>query len=118
MAMAKRHADDLAEGPRGNRHHWLALAPSDTRYDLYASDLSGYDLERYDGSAEDIISAAMVWLVNRAPGRAAVTPRKVVEALPRFLDELAQLRSDWRNREPWRDILACAKRVSASLVTD
>ena len=32
MAMAKRHADELSGGAEEDRHHWLALVPSDTRY--------------------------------------------------------------------------------------
>ena len=58
----------------------------------------------------------MAWLVSRLPEPIPVTPREVIEALPEFAGELARVRANWRDREPWHEIVLCAKRVSASLI--
>ncbi len=116
MAMAKRHADELAGKPKAESHRWLALVPRHHDYKLYVSDLGGFDLEPYDGSPEDIVAASMGWLSERASPPVPVSPRRVAECLPHFQSALARLRAEWYGREAWSSVIGCARETLAALV--
>jgi hypothetical protein len=100
VAMAQRFAPNGAEN-----HDWLLLVPRGSEYVRFLSDLAGFDPKQHDGNVETIVPAVMSWLVTRPDAIRVPTPSEVLEALPRFHTEKAQLNEAWKGQTPWSDIV-------------
>lgn len=105
MAMALA-MEDLAED-----HSWAVLVPEGHVYLAFVSDLSGFDLLRYDGRPESVVSRTMRWLSTRPDAQALdSTPDDVVAALPAFREQKRALEKKWHGELPWGRLLELAVR--------
>ncbi len=94
MAMALRFMDPASE------HDWLVLVPNGHSYNRFASDLSAFDPATHDGSPSSVVVAVMSWLATRRDAIAPVTPREVLELLPRFQSRRRDLDATWGGYPP------------------
>jgi hypothetical protein len=94
-------------------HEWMALAPEGARYDEYASDLAGFDLERHDGSVPGVVTKVSGWLLTRPAAVASdLTPRDIVTALPSFTQARDDLVGEWLGGSPpWAAIVRLAREL-------
>jgi hypothetical protein len=110
IAMARRFA-----GP-APRHDWLVLVPRGHAYLRFVSDLAAYDPAVYDvGSIEGATVAVIAWLATRENAVAPITPREVLDALPKFRQKRQALAADWHQNPPWPDVVMAAIGVAKTL---
>jgi hypothetical protein len=93
----------------GQKHEWLALALSDTESGRYVSDLLGFDLARYDGTAAELVSKVMSFLLAKEEAAGDLTPIDVVQALPLFEDQVREARVAWFGDTHWPTLLRVAE---------
>ena len=104
----------LAKEREGD-HEWMALAPEGPRYEQYASDLSGFDLERYDGSVPMVVRKVASWLFTRRAAVAAViTPHDILAVLPEFVRAQDRLVASWLGTPPWVERVRIAQEAIVS----
>jgi hypothetical protein len=101
MAMYRRFADR-------NSHEWFALVPAGHDYARYVSDLSGFDLDAYDGKEESIVRLVMGWLLTRDESTSDLEPPDVINALPAFIEEQRRLAVVWDGNVPWKKLRKAA----------
>lgn len=116
MAMGRQYA--TLDDPE-RIHDWFVLTPSGHSYVKYISDLAGVDPGVHDGTPSAIIPVIMRWLLT-AQGTAGVnwsiTPRSVVEALPKLDTALGELDFAWSGvRPPWIFRVQTAREIVATL---
>ncbi|MBW0001516.1 MAG: hypothetical protein JO015_20675 [Verrucomicrobia bacterium] len=107
IAMARRHQMRR----KAQRHDWLAIVPAEHEYARFISDVAGFDLMRYDGSKEGLVSAIMPSLATRWEAKGTLKSEHVLKALPGFEQEMRTLREEWRNQPPWADIVLAALEI-------
>lgn len=92
-------------------HEWMALAPEGARYEQYASDLAGYDLERHDGSVSTVITKVAGWLLSRpAAVSTDLAPGDIDDALPAFVQARDRLILKWLGgAPPWPELVRIAR---------
>jgi hypothetical protein len=90
-------------------HDWLLLVPRDHPYYQFMSDLAGYDAKSHDSSPEPAIPAVMSWLMTRPNATVGLTPKRVLEQLPRFVNARQQLESEWAAETPWSEVVLAAR---------
>lgn len=98
-----------------NRHDWFVLVPSDAPYARFVSDLTGFDLEQYDGKEEAIVRRVMAWLMTRPEALSAVAPSDVLDRLHIYRERKACLKAEWGSRPgqiPWRFLVETAIQVA------
>jgi hypothetical protein len=111
MAMAHRDLSKRAD----LKHDWLVLVPAGHVYQAFLSDIAGFDPETHDGSAPGIVTAVMKWLATRPDAKRTPEPPQVLAALPKFTEELRQLRDNWGPSPPWSDVVLAAIKVVKQL---
>jgi len=104
IAVARRY---MTRGT-DQQHDWLVLVSSGQPYSRFISDLAGFDLSPYDGTAESVLLRVMGWLFE-LPDAILSTPTAVLAALPAFQTRRQQLGIDWRGEVPWQLVLDVAK---------
>jgi hypothetical protein len=93
------------------KHDWLALVP-DAAYDLYVSDLGGFDPEVYDGTCEQLIYKVVSFLSVQDEATPRVGPRLVLDAVSAFNEEKRRAERDWAgNPPPWPILVEAASRA-------
>lgn len=102
-------AADLAA--LGREHRWLVLVPDDVRYERFVSDLSGYDLKRYDGRVDTIVPRVMSWLLTMNGAVPGLKPPPVLREFKTFLAAKEILKNEWAREVPWTELLAAARRL-------
>jgi hypothetical protein len=108
IAMARRYM----RARQSHRHDWLLLVPEGHGYLKFASDLAGFDPNRYDGQPESAVPKVMSWLATRPEAVQTPTSRAVLAELPRFQEEKSRLRKEWGESIPWADLLLAATEIS------
>jgi hypothetical protein len=103
IAMTRRR-----DGPNAPRHDWLVLVPKDAPYAQFVSDLAGFDPFRYDGTAEMLVRRVMSWLVTKPGAVVGLKPVPVIEKLEAFRKSKADLKLQWADLIPWRDLVNTA----------
>jgi hypothetical protein len=93
------------------RHDWFVLVPTDAPYARFVSDLTGFDLQRYDGKEDSIVQNVMGWLVTFSQALPA-KPSDVLNRLGMFRKKKAELKAEW-NQIPWRHLVETATQVAA-----
>ncbi len=101
----------LATQRNAEKHDWLLLVREGHQYVRFVSDLSGYDPKIHNGTVDAIIPAVMLWLATRPDAIEVPTPRRVIEALPRFQAEKVKLVKEWGEEVPWADLILAARRA-------
>ncbi|MCT7658041.1 hypothetical protein [Mycobacterium deserti] len=109
LGMAFFHAESV-----GVRHDWLGLVPSSHPHSEFISDLSGYDLKNFDGTAEGVIPPLLSWLASRVPPLpTGLDPTVLGDLLPDVDAVIAAENLKWGGHLPWiklvgvvRDLLA------------
>lgn len=100
-------------GPGGSANHdWLLLVPRGSEYIRFVSDLAGFDPKQHDGNVDSIVPAVMSWLATRPDAVRVPTPSEVLDLLPTFSTQKAQLNDAWRGQVPWSDVVLLALRVA------
>ncbi len=111
IAMACRY---LTRGAP-HEHDWLLLVPEGHVYVKVVSDLAGFDPLKHDGSERTVVQSVMLWLtMRRGVSPSLPTPKSVLDALPKFRAELAQLKAEWGPEPPWPLLVEAAKRTVPS----
>ncbi len=105
MAMVHSHtaAHAAHAAPTEDRleHQWLVLAPEKRRFEIFISDLAGFDPKRHDESPEMIAKRALSWLVTLAAATPGVELESVMGVLGAFLFAWDQLELEWAGEPPW-----------------
>lgn len=104
IAMTWRRAGGAAPA----RHDWLVLVPKDAPYTQLVSDLAGFDLTRYDGTPDALVRRVMSWLVTRPGAFSGVSPPAVIDRLQAFRKSKAELKFQWGDMIPWKDLVGAA----------
>lgn len=104
IAMTRRRAT----GEASERHDWLVVVPKDAPYARFVSDLAGFDLTKYDGTPESLVRRVMSWLVTRPGAFQGVSPPAVIEKLQAFRKSKAELKFQWGDMIPWKDLVGAA----------
>jgi len=101
MAIAKRHQD--------GQHDWAVLVPNDHAYLKFVSDLGGYDPLTHDGKIETIVHAVLSWLAVRPNAMPGITPKALLDLLPKYQNKIFHLTEDWgEGTVPWRELVRAA----------
>jgi hypothetical protein len=93
-------------------HEWFVLVPADAPYARFVSDLTGFDLERYDGKESSIVPRVMAWLLTYPQALPDVKPSDVLTRLPSFRKRKAELKTEW-GQIPWKLLVGTATKVAA-----
>lgn len=104
IAMTRRRAS----ADSSMRHDWLVLVPEDAPYMRFVSDLAGFDLTIYNGTSDMLVRRVMSWLVTRPGALTGVQPLAVIEKLIEYRKCKADLRNQWGDMIPWRDLVSAA----------
>lgn len=109
MAMAIRGV-----GAPPDAHEYLVLVPNELHlHQQYISDLAGLDPQTHDGTPPRIVAEVLAWLLTAAEAPAELNPQEVVDKLPRFEAELAELRHVWHGGvPPWPRVVEVAAKVA------
>jgi hypothetical protein len=111
MAMARRYfSRRLAD-----RHDWMVMVASGHAYGRYISDMAGVDPAIHDSTDRGLIFALMPWLVTRVGAQGALSPQRVVAALPRFRGQMRLLRKTWGDWPPWADVILAAQHIAQKI---
>ena len=103
IAMCRRFVDETS-------HDWLVLVPEGHQYLRFISDLGAFDPRTHKETAESIIPPIVNWLKSRPNAPPAPFPDQVVGKLPKYLEEIAELRRRSGGELPWSDQMVTAER--------
>lgn len=107
IAVARRY---ISQG-KADEHNWLLLVPQGHQYAQFISDLAGFDPKQHDGTIEAVVRAVVTWLATQNEGVTMPTPKQVLDVLPAFQAEIAQLKDHWGDEPPWRAVVEAAKKA-------
>jgi hypothetical protein len=108
IAMARRYL--TRDTPQ--QHDWLLLVPEGHVYVKVISDLAGFDPMKYDGTVPNIVQRVVSWLATRPHTPRTPTPKDVLNALPAFQAEFAQLKQNWGSEPPWPYVVEAARKTA------
>lgn len=80
-------------------HDWLALVPVGPRYEVFVSDLAGYDLKSHDETPPAVIRAVVNWLSTRR-NDFTLRPQAVSAAFEDFERRVAAIEIEWDELYP------------------
>ena len=115
FGMAFLHTE--TSGGVGVRHDWLGLVPASHRHAEFISDLAGYDLEPYDGTAEAVIPPLLGWLLTRPttpPAPRNLNPSALIRLLPEVQAVIEAASLDWGGRLPWLHLVSAIRDLLAA----
>jgi hypothetical protein len=100
----------------GRPHNWRVLVPRGYAYQRFVSDLAGFDPSMHDLTVPSIIGAVASWLDLQEDVPSPVpSARRVLESLPEFLAQIADIRHDALNELAWPSIVLAAYRTAPRL---